>query len=46
LEHNAWGLDAIGLDKEPNALELDSMEPGKDPEAREFDAGLKVLCRN
>jgi len=46
LGHDAWGLDAMGLDKEPDALELDSIEPGKDPDAMEYDAGLEVLCCN
>jgi hypothetical protein len=40
------GLDAMGLDKEPDTLELDSMEPGKDPDAMESDTGPEVLCCN
>jgi hypothetical protein len=44
--HDAWGLDAMGLDKEPDALELDSMEPGKDPEEIVSDTGPEVLCCN
>jgi hypothetical protein len=41
----ALGHDAMGLEKEPDALELDFMEPGNDPDAMEFDAGPEVLCR-
>jgi hypothetical protein len=46
LGHDALGLDAKGLDKEPVALKLDSTEPGKDPDAMESDTGPEVLCRN
>jgi hypothetical protein len=46
LELDAWGLDAMGLDKEPDAMKLDSMESGKDPDAMESDAGTEVLCHN
>jgi hypothetical protein len=41
LELDAWGLDVMGLDKEPDAL-----ESGKDLDAMESDAGPKVLCHN
>jgi hypothetical protein len=46
LELDAWGLDAMGLDKEPDAIELDSMEFGKDPDAMKSNAGPEVLCHN
>jgi hypothetical protein len=41
LELDAWGLHAMGLDKEPDAL-----ESGKDLDAMESDARPKVLCHN